>query len=127
MQNIFDLKKISLLLLLTIVLAFGACSKDASDTSSQSATSAASNRNTASTSSEFDKAYAAADALRLQAAALEYEWRDTESFLLEAKNEFVAGNKDVAMQLVNKAHQQAELAITQAKAEKTAWKSRVPN
>ena len=50
----------------------------------------------------FAEAYAAADTLRQEAASLQYEWRDTEMYLLEAKEKFVSGEFDVAMQLLTK-------------------------
>ncbi|MBT8140998.1 MAG: hypothetical protein KJO88_01420 [Gammaproteobacteria bacterium] len=114
-------KLISLLLVAGILLFSSACSKQESpDATAQTQMSEKSQAN-----SEFENAYLEADKLRQQAAELEYEWSNTESFLLDAKKEFADGNQDKAMHLVEQARQEAELAIQQAKTEAKAWKARV--
>ncbi|MFT5135656.1 MAG: hypothetical protein ACI8XV_000682 [Arenicella sp.] len=76
-------------------------------------------------SSDFDAAWTAADELRQQTAEIRNEWRDTEKILMQAKAEQAAGNKESAISLVAKAHEQAADAIAQAEREKSAWQSRV--
>ena len=78
-----------------------------------------------SAASDFDAAWMAADELRQQTASLRNEWRDTEKILAQAKAQQTAGNKESAMALIAKAHEQATDAIAQAKREKAAWQSRV--
>jgi hypothetical protein len=118
------IKRASSIIALTFLLAFNtACSKN--DSGEVTKNEASQNVNS-TTSTEFEKAFSAANKLRLEAAALEYEWRDTKMYLDQAKEEFTAGNTEAAMQLVDKAHKQSELAIAQAKTEATAWKNSVP-
>lgn len=126
MNNISMIKRASSIIALTFLLAFNtACSK--SDSDSAQATKNQSSQNANSTvSADFEKAFSAANELRLEASALEYEWRDTKMYLDQAKEEFKAGNTEAAMQLVDKAHKQSELAIIQAETEATAWKNSVP-
>lgn len=131
-------KRVPVFFLLTIFLLLGgACSKDAPETVAETVKQDTAKQITENTeqqiaeakdlgdSSDYEQVYDAANSLRLQAAALEYEWRFTESILQDAKKAFIGGEKDKAMQLVAKAHQQSELAIAQAKAEATAWEARV--
>ena len=75
--------------------------------------------------SDFDAAWVAADELRLQAAEIRNEWRKTANILNQAKIEHAAGNKDAAMALVAKAHEESADALAQAEREKTAWQARV--
>ncbi len=75
--------------------------------------------------SDFDTAWAAAEDVRLQAAEARNEWRKTADILGQAKVEHAAGNKDAAMALVAKAHQESVDALAQAEREKTAWQARV--
>lgn len=126
MNNMSMIKRASSIIALTFLLAFNtACSK--SDSDSGKATKNQTSQNANSTAStDFEKAFATANELRLEAAALEYEWRDTKMYLDQAKEEFTAGNTEAAMQLVDKAHKQSELAIVQAQTEATAWKNSVP-
>lgn len=79
----------------------------------------------ATAGSDFDAAWAAADELRLQAAEIRNEWKKTTDILDQAKTEHAAGNKDAAMALVAKAHEESVDAIAQAEREKTAWQARV--
>ena len=126
MKNILNAKNLFSVLVITgLFVLSAACSKQPSENQATPVASASS-QNTDKSASDFETAYTTADNLRLEAAALEYEWRDTEKFLLEAKTTFASGDKDKAMQLVNKAHQQAVLAIAQAKDEETGWKLNVP-
>ena len=75
--------------------------------------------------SDFESAWAAAEDLRLQAADARNEWRKTANILDQAKAEYAAGNKDAAMVLVAKAHEESVDALAQAEREKTAWQARV--
>jgi len=79
----------------------------------------------ANAGSEFDTAWAAAEDLRLLAAEARNEWRKTADILDQAKAEYAAGNKDAAMALVVKAHEESVDALAQAEREKTAWQARV--
>ena len=102
-----------------------ACSKSEPEATTSSTTVQSQNAVQGNSRSDFESAYKAAEKLRLQAAALGYEWSNTEEFLLDAKKAFVDGDKEKAMQLVKQAHAEADLAVKQAKTEASAWKARV--
>ena len=63
----------------------------------------------------FSERYASADA----------EWLETEGLLLRARIEADSDSWGTALQLVQKACRQAELALQQAEYESKAWKNRV--
>jgi hypothetical protein len=75
---------------------------------------------------EFNAAWDAADARRMDAAAVEYEWRDTGKILKKAKAAAEEGDIEAAMKLVAKAHEQSEDAIAQQAREAGLWQARVP-
>ena len=75
---------------------------------------------------EFDAAWDAADARRMDAAAVGFEWRDTGKILGQAKAAAEEGDLEAAMKLVAKAHEQSEDAIAQQAREAELWQSRVP-
>lgn len=75
---------------------------------------------------DFTAAWDAADAKRIEAAAVGYEWRDTGKMLKKAKEEAEAGNTEAAMKLVAKANEESMDAIAQESREADAWQSRVP-
>ena len=118
------IKKSLALLAMSALLISTACSKQESETAS-SASAQSQNTAQSKSASDFEKAYEVANKLRLEAASLEFEWSNTEKFLLDAKKAYVDGDKETAMQLVKRAHEESELAIKQAKAEATAWKDQV--
>jgi hypothetical protein len=75
---------------------------------------------------EFNAAWDAADARRMDAAAVGYEWRDTSKMLGQAKAAAEEGDIGSAMKLVAKAHEQSEDAIAQQAREADLWQARVP-
>ncbi len=75
---------------------------------------------------DFASAWDQADAKRMEAASLGYEWRDTGKMLDKAKEEQAAGNTDAAMKLVMQAMEESEDAIAQYHRESDAWSNRVP-
>ena len=75
---------------------------------------------------EFNAAWDAADARRMDAAAIGYEWRDTGKILGQAKAAAEEGDIESAMKLVAKAHEQSEDAIAQQAREADLWQARVP-
>ena len=75
---------------------------------------------------DFTAKWDEAEAMRVQAAEVGYEWRDTGKLLKSAKSESEAGNADKAMALVAQALEQSEDAIAQSQREKEIWASRVP-
>lgn len=74
---------------------------------------------------EFERRYADAERLRAEAAALGWEWIDTQSLLDQAREAAATGDDAAALALVEKARFQAEAAIKQAEHEAEAWKGRV--
>lgn len=75
---------------------------------------------------DFTTQWDEADAVRMQAAEMGYEWRDTAKILETAKVENEAGNSDLAMALVAQAREQSLDAIAQAERESENWMARVP-
>ena len=75
---------------------------------------------------DFAMKWDEADAKRMEAAELGFEWRDTGKILKSAKKESEAGNADKAMELVNQAMEQSMDAIAQSQREKENWAARVP-
>jgi hypothetical protein len=64
---------------------------------------------------EAQQAIDAAKVSIAKAKAVDWLWRDTESFLAEAESEAAAGagHEDQAIKLANKARNQADLAVNQ--------------
>jgi len=69
---------------------------------------------------EVNQAIDAAKAAIAKAKAVDWIWRDTEKFLQQAENEAAAadGQKSLAIQLANKARDQADMAVNQYYLEK---------
>jgi len=76
-------------------------------------------------STEFERRYAEAEQLRLDAAAVGAEWLGTENLLRAAIDANEQGDADEALELVEEARFQAEAAIRQAEHESGAWRDRV--
>ena len=76
-------------------------------------------------STEFERRYAEAEQLRLDAAAVGAEWLGTENLLRAAIDANEQGDADEALELVEEARFQAEAAIRQAEHESGAWRERV--
>jgi hypothetical protein len=76
-------------------------------------------------STEFERRYAEAERLRVDAAAMDAEWLNTGDLLLQARRAAEAGDTDEALALVAEARFQAEAAIRQAEHEADAWRDRV--
>ena len=70
--------------------------------------------------SDFDKAVKEATAEIDKAKAANNEWRDSRKMLEDAIKAEKAGDHDKAMNLVNKAKQQGELAVAQARQQQNA-------
>ena len=75
---------------------------------------------------DFAMKWDEAEAKRVEAAELGYEWRDTGKLLKSAKSESEEGNADKAMALVAQALEQSKDAIAQSQREKENWAARVP-
>lgn len=76
--------------------------------------------------SDFAMKWDEAEAKRMEAAELGFEWRDTGKLLKSANKESEAGNAEKAIQLVDQALEQSMDAIAQAQREKENWAARVP-
>ena len=74
---------------------------------------------------DFERRYAEAEDMRAEAAALGWEWIETEKLLDQAREAAANGDDMAALELVEKARFQAEAAIRQAEHEAEAWKGRV--
>jgi hypothetical protein len=73
----------------------------------------------------FEQQITVAEQLRQAAANAGAEWLETEGLLVRSRKEASGGNWSTALELVQKACRQAELALQQSKYESEAWKSRV--
>ena len=73
----------------------------------------------------LEQQISAAEKLRQLAASVGAEWLETEGLLFRSREEADRGNWRTALELVQKACLQAELALQQAEYESIAWKSRV--
>ncbi len=76
-------------------------------------------------STGFERQFAAAQSLRVEAAAAGAEWLETEDLLNQASEAAARDNMDAAFALLEQARLQAEMAIQQAEHEAAAWASRV--
>ena len=76
-------------------------------------------------STEFERRYAEAEQLRMDAAAMGAEWLETGKLLEAAIDADEQGDSDEALELVEEARFQAEAAIRQAEHESGAWRERV--
>jgi uncharacterized protein HemY len=76
-------------------------------------------------STEFERRYAEAERLRVDAAEMGAEWLATESLLEAARDASEQGDPDKALALVEEARFQAGEAIRQAERESGAWRDRV--
>ena len=74
---------------------------------------------------EFERRLAAAERQRAEAAAAGAEWLQTGKLLEQARQEAEQDNVDAALELVDKAKFQAEMALQQALREEEAWVRRV--
>ncbi len=73
----------------------------------------------------FDTQWQKAEDLRLRAALIGYEWRDTEKILRRSREEYEAGNKAQALSLLSQGYAQSDAALAQATREEDGWKRRV--
>jgi hypothetical protein len=76
-------------------------------------------------STGFERRYAEAEQLRLDAAAAGAEWLQTEALLAASREAAEQGDSSEALALVEEARFQAEAALRQAEHESDAWRDRV--
>ena len=76
-------------------------------------------------STQFERRYAEAEQLRVDAGAMGAEWLETANLLEAALDAEEQGDSDKALELVEEARFQAEAAIRQAEHESGAWRDRV--
>ena len=76
-------------------------------------------------STEFERRYAEAERMRLDAAAAGTEWLQTEALLAAAREAAEQDDTSEALALVEEARFQAEAAMRQAEYESDAWRDRV--
>jgi len=72
---------------------------------------------TAANKNDYTKAAADAKASIKKAADANYEWRDSGDMLKKADEAAKKGDYDTAIKLANKAKEQGDLAVAQAKAQ----------
>ena len=78
---------------------------------------------TAATEADFRAAYAAAEAVSREAAALRNQWTTTVSTLAAAKKAADSGDFDQAVAAAKEAEALARASLFQANSEKEAWKA----
>ena len=74
----------------------------------------------------FNAAWQDAEAVRLHAAEVKHEWRDTEKMLKNAKALAAEGQYEQAMALVEHAKMESERAVEQAEQQARVWQDAVP-
>jgi hypothetical protein len=79
----------------------------------------------AACTSEFDRSFDEAEALRARAAGQGVEWIGTGALLDEAREAAANGDEQAALELVAVAKFQAEAALQQAEREAELWQHRV--
>lgn len=75
---------------------------------------------------EVARLIAKAEARRLEAARLEFEWRRTREHVAAAREALEAGDEEAAEALARRALREAELAIEQAATAEQNWRIAVP-
>lgn len=85
-----------------------------------SAASCAAEEIAAPTAETVQQALQAAEAARQQADAVEYEWRDTAKVIKQAQAALANNDLAKALQLAELAKLQSDMAVLQAKQQKTA-------
>jgi hypothetical protein len=83
----------------------------------------AASANAAGSQSDFETAYAAADAAEQEAGRLRNRWTVTETALAGARKAAGAGDFDHAMDMAREAEALAKASVFQSKSEKEAWKN----
>lgn len=79
----------------------------------------------AATRTDFDSAFAAAQAAEKDAGALKNRWTTADDALKAAQKAAAAGDFDTAVKEANNAEALAKASIAQAKEQATAWKAAV--
>ena len=69
---------------------------------------------------------AEAEVMNKAAGEIGYEWRDTASYIADAKKALADGQEDQAYQLANEAYEQAKLALEQGKRMRENWQQYIP-
>lgn len=73
----------------------------------------------------FEAAYKSAEAARMAAAEVGFEWRDTKKMLRQAKKLAEKGKFEQAIALADQAKRQGEAGVLQAAEQEKTWQSRV--
>jgi len=76
----------------------------------------------AATQTDFDTAFAAAQAAEKDAGALKNQWTPTEQALAAAKKAAAGGDFDAAVKQAQQAEALAKASIAQAREQDTAWR-----
>jgi hypothetical protein len=119
-ENNRYIKKYAIQSLLIITVHLTACSNNESEESSQQFETQGLNNVTALV------AIKQAEAVRLQADKLGFEWATIEPLLANARKSFESGDFVSATALANEAEKHAEQAVIQAHNEQQRWLQRVP-
>jgi hypothetical protein len=69
---------------------------------------------------------AEAEVMNKAAGEIGYEWRDTASYIADAKKALADGKESEAYQLANEAFEQAKLALAQGMLMKKNWQQYIP-
>lgn len=114
------------LIVLLFLVASTGCSQGGDETGTLSkpeATSRDDSQPAGGTS--YDEVYAAAQEALAEATAARNVWSKTDALLERSKVAHEEGRLEEAIALASEAKLQAELALEQARAEQTAWRTRV--
>jgi hypothetical protein len=121
MDNICCFTKSAIQSLLIITVLLTACSNNESDEVSPLIEMQGLNKETTLT------AIKQAEAVRLQASDLGFEWVTIEPLLANARKSFESGDFANAIALANEAEKHAQQAVIQAHYEQQHWQERVPS
>jgi hypothetical protein len=121
MDNVCCIRKCAIQSLLIITVLITACSNNELDEATPQIGKRGLNKVTA-----LD-AINQAEAIRLQADDLGFEWATIEPLLVNARKSFESGDFENATALANEAKKHAEQAVIQAHYEHQHWKERVPS
>ena len=121
MDNICCFMKPAIQSLLIMSVLLTACSNNESDEVSAQIETQGLNKETALA------VIKQAEAVRLQASDLGFEWSTIEPLLATARKSFESGDFVNAIALANEAEKHAEQAVVQARNEQQHWQERVPS
>lgn len=113
------------LIVLLFLVATSGCSRGGDETGAVSEPQATSRDDSQPVGTSYSEVYAAAQEALAEATAARNVWSKTEALLERSKVAHEEGRLEDAIVMASEAKLQAELALEQARAEQTAWRTRV--